>query len=431
MKTTSLAALVALGAFAITLVATHLPLGLIQPLLAVGWSVGLVAGVVTAAGLVVLWRDRAADDRDDLFLRLNRSCSEERLARGEVGLFARFLRAVWPGGWRRFRVGDEVEVRSLAEIQGTLDGNSALEGLPFQPEMVAYCGRRFRVYRRIDKIHDYGRSGLMRRIEHAVSLVGLRCDGAAHGSCQARCSLIWKDAWLRPVSGSIDVRGRSQGDVGAPAALTVEQSARRFSDSRPLESSSPAPPGERRFRCQFTELAAASVPMRAWDIRQDLRPLVAGNVTLFAFGVAILTRLFNQVQRLRHGVTFPWVAKSAGSPVTAAATPVAPGARVKVRGVEEIAMTLDARGRNRGLWFDLDMPKFCGRTYDVAERVEKLIDSRTGRMLHMKSPCLTLGGVAASGEMLRFCSQHEQILWREVWLRPVERDVQTKRTLVS
>jgi len=424
LKTTSLAALVMLGAFAMTLLAMHGLPGLIRPLAAtVGWLVALVAGAVTAAGLVVLWRDRAGNDRDDLFLRLNRSCSEERLARGEVGLLARFLRAVWPVGWRRLRVGDEVEVRSLAEIQRTLDGNAALDGLPFQPEMAAYCGGRFRVYRRIDKIHDYGRSGMMRRIKDAVSLVGLRCDGAAHGSCEARCYLIWKDAWLRPVSGSVDVRGTSQANAGAPAV--------KLSDSRSLESSSPAAPGEKRFRCQFTELAAASAPIRAWDIRQDLRPLVAGNVTLFAFGVAVLTRLFNQVQRLRHGVTFPWVAVSGGSSVSTAATPVAAGARVKVRGVEEIAMTLDVRGRNRGLWFDLDMPKFCGRTYDVAERIERLIDSRTGRMLHMKSPCLTLSGVAASGEMLRFCPQHEQILWREVWLRPVELDVQTKRTLVS
>ena len=27
-----------------------------------------------------------------------------------------------------------------------------------------------------------------------------RCDGSAHGGCQASCLLFWKDAWLKPVS---------------------------------------------------------------------------------------------------------------------------------------------------------------------------------------------------------------------------------------
>ena len=43
------------------------------------------------------------------------------------------------------RVGDIVEVRSEAEILATLDENGRLESLPFMPEMLALCGRRFRV----------------------------------------------------------------------------------------------------------------------------------------------------------------------------------------------------------------------------------------------------------------------------------------------
>jgi len=52
-------------------------------------------------------------------------------------------------------------------------------------------------------------------------------------------------------------------------------------------------------------------------------------------------------------------------------------------------------------------------------------------MLQLKTPCLTLGGVAASGEFLRLCPQHEPIFWREVWLRPAERDVQNPATVAS
>jgi hypothetical protein len=36
---------------------------------------------------------------------------------------------------------------------------------------------------------------------------------------------------------------------------------------------------------------------------------------------------------------------------------------VKVKEKEDIAATLNTRGRNRGLWFDREMTKHCGRAY--------------------------------------------------------------------
>src|SRR5262245_22225337 len=41
------------------------------------------------------------------------------------------------------RVGERVEVRSIDEILATLDDRAALDGLPFMPEMVKFCGRPF------------------------------------------------------------------------------------------------------------------------------------------------------------------------------------------------------------------------------------------------------------------------------------------------
>ena len=52
------------------------------------------------------------------------------------------------------RPGDWVEVRSEQEILSTLDDGAALDGLVFMPEMLAFCGRRFRVYKRADKTCD-------------------------------------------------------------------------------------------------------------------------------------------------------------------------------------------------------------------------------------------------------------------------------------
>src|SRR5262245_45039589 len=42
-------------------------------------------------------------------------------------------------------------VSSEAEILATLDERGAIDGLPFMPEMLAYCGKRLRVELRADK----------------------------------------------------------------------------------------------------------------------------------------------------------------------------------------------------------------------------------------------------------------------------------------
>src|ERR1700757_665267 len=101
---------------------------------------------------------------------------------------------------RRVRVGEMVEVRSKAEIIATLDERGRLDSLPFMPEMFQYCGQRFPVYKRAHKTCDTV-SGNYRSLtlEDGVHL-DLRCDGSAHGGCQAACLLFWKEAWLRPVA---------------------------------------------------------------------------------------------------------------------------------------------------------------------------------------------------------------------------------------
>src|ERR1700675_2894438 len=45
----------------------------------------------------------------------------------------------------RLRRGDVVEVRSEEEILRTLDPSGKLGALPFMPEMLRFCGKRFRV----------------------------------------------------------------------------------------------------------------------------------------------------------------------------------------------------------------------------------------------------------------------------------------------
>src|SRR5512138_4010358 len=93
------------------------------------------------------------------------------------------------------RVGDEVEVRSAREILETLDDTGSLGALPFMPEMLQYCGRRFVVSATADRICDtIDYAGTM-RLPDAVLLADVRCDGAGHGGCEAECRVFWKEAW--------------------------------------------------------------------------------------------------------------------------------------------------------------------------------------------------------------------------------------------
>src|SRR5487761_2326685 len=104
---------------------------------------------------------------------------------------------------RQLKVGDWVEVRSEGEILQTLDLKGQLDGMPFMPEMFAFCRQRFQVYKRAHKTCDPVFPVRGRRVERAVHL-DTRCSGVAHGGCQAGCLFFWKEAWLKPVKSNSD-----------------------------------------------------------------------------------------------------------------------------------------------------------------------------------------------------------------------------------
>ena len=63
------------------------------------------------------------------------------------------------------RAGELVEVSSEDEILATLDERGELDGLPFMPEMLQFCGRRFRVAKQAFKLCDTINGGGMHRME--------------------------------------------------------------------------------------------------------------------------------------------------------------------------------------------------------------------------------------------------------------------------
>src|SRR5690348_13291595 len=150
------------------------------------------------------------------------------------------------------RVGEWVEVRPLEEILATLDQEGCLDALPFMPEMAQHCGGRFTVFRVAHKTCDNIESYHNRRMKDAVHLE-LRCDGSAHGGCQAKCLFFWKEAWLRRVSGPKP--------IDAPAANPVvsghsaEKAPARCNLAalhRATRHTAKADDGEIVYRCQST-----------------------------------------------------------------------------------------------------------------------------------------------------------------------------------
>jgi hypothetical protein len=302
-----------------------------------------------------------------------------------------------------------VEVRCEREILGTLDENGKLDGMPFMPEMLQFCGRRFRVFRRADKTCDTVSTYTSRRLTNTVHLEGLRCDGAHHGGCQAGCLLFWKEAWLtRPGGGNRAVEPRGGLSRADLEVLTTRQD--------------PTSEHDRVFVCQATELPTATTPLAWWDPRQYWRELRSGNVRLGTFMRALAIAWFNAMQRRLGGRQYPHVA-GAGDKTPSGRLDVQPGELVRVRPRDEILATLNAKHRNRGLWFDVEMVPYCGGEYRVLRRVTQIVDERTGKMKQLPGDCIILEGVACQGCLSRnrlFCPRSIYAYWREIWLERVQ-----------
>ena len=319
------------------------------------------------------------------------------------------------------RVGQLVEVRSADEIMATLDENGELDSLPFMPEMLQYCGRRLRVGKVAHKLCDtMTRSGI-RRMEDAVHLEDVRCDGGSHGGCQAACLIYWKTAWLRPVEAT----------DAAPSAAAIEPNPTimlRLTDvsQRPADSD-----GAARYRCQATELLRAApdvLPVR--DLRQYVDDVRFGNVgvawTIRAFLVGLFDRYQHHTRRrlprwllFRGGRSWGFLHGDADRTPTAFLN-LQPGELVRIKSKSEIAETLNKDLLNRGMGFDAEMSRFCGRVATVARRVDHILDEKTGRMIHMKNPCIVLEGIVCEGAFNASCPRSIPAYWREIWLERVE-----------
>jgi hypothetical protein len=319
-----------------------------------------------------------------------------------------------PGRQQPLRRGDIVEVRPAAEIAATLDEDGVLDDMPFMPEMLQYVGRRFTVSRRVEKICDTIAATGSRRMHDTVYLENLRCDGSGHGGCQAGCRIYWKEAWLRRVDDgaeAVDGSGNSTSEL-EQLALKGTRVVREVDGEQ-----------QEVWRCQATEALRATEPLKTSDVRQYFRELKVRNIGFLRF-LRVASRGFVMEVASRVGVIGALPLHGEGSePASPEPLNLQPGELVRVRSADEIAPTLDANGFNRRLSFDREMLPYCGGTYRVRDRVERIIDERTGRMLRIPGDCLILDGVVCTGHCSVgrwFCPREVYPYWREAWLRRVE-----------
>ena len=92
-----------------------------------------------------------------------------------------------------------MEVKSLAEIKATLDGEGKNRGLSFTPEMACYCGGKFRVAGRVEKLIIEW-TGQMRRVRDTATLEGVTCHGHFARRCPRGCFHLWREVWLKRVT---------------------------------------------------------------------------------------------------------------------------------------------------------------------------------------------------------------------------------------
>ena len=318
---------------------------------------------------------------------------------------------------RRFRAGDRVLVRSPEEILSTLDADGTLDGVPFMPEMLDWCGKPFRVQRRVEKtcvdVAPTVYSGGLRRFpaNDVVILDGPRCDGHGHDGCKHGCRIFWKEAWLRPM------------DNGAATPQRSETGLDKLRVRLKVKSD------ENHYFCQSTELfkATEAFPGRHkfWWVRIPFREIRNGDRSVLEILKLIVLLYW---ARLWRAATEPWFC-GPHLQTPSESLDLKPGDVVRVKSRAEIVETLDRNSRNRGMAIWYEVTRCCESVAEIRSRVDRIIEERTGKMRELHDTVTlqnlgnneTLGDECLCQNQLGDCPRGELIYWREIWLERANR----------
>ena len=113
--------------------------------------------------------------------------------------------------------------------------------------------------------------------------------------------------------------------------------------------------------------------MRLSDVSQYVLDVSSGNASVPFVARSVLIGLFNRFQglsrrrlperlRIKGGLRWGFVEGRSGNPTPTEILDLQPGEIVRIKSREQIMATLNMDLLNRGMGFDVEMARFCGRT---------------------------------------------------------------------
>jgi len=97
------------------------------------------------------------------------------------------------------KAGDYVRVKSIEEIEATLDSFNELKGCAFLADMYQYCDTTQKVFIKVERFLDE-RDYKVKTARGLYYLENLFCTGTkVFGRCDRRCFFFWRAEWLEKV----------------------------------------------------------------------------------------------------------------------------------------------------------------------------------------------------------------------------------------
>lgn len=98
------------------------------------------------------------------------------------------------------KAGEMVRVKSIEEIEATLNNLGATKGCTFMADiMTPYCGTVQRVLKPMERFVDE-RDLRVKKCKGIVLLDGVMCEGTtAFGRCDRSCHMFWREDWLEKI----------------------------------------------------------------------------------------------------------------------------------------------------------------------------------------------------------------------------------------
>ena len=288
-----------------------------------------------------------------------------------------------------------VEIKKPSEILNTLDSEGSLNKLPFMPEMIQFCGKRFSIKTKVEKTCVVSKGVKAFANQDIVFLENLRCDGSFHDGCQARCMIFWNEKWLKTVDKD-----------GEETEVNSEEMNELMTNLKTKGSNN-------TYFCQSTQLNKATVEISVFE-------------RLFKLWKEIKSNSIGKIESL-NSIIYPlwWRLRYKQLAGNQKRTPdqslnLNPGEIVEVKSFDDIKATLNKYSRNKGLEFHYDMKQYCGKRFKVKNRIDRLINEVDGKMLYLKNTVILDEVTCDFAYRFLGCSRSIYKYWREVWLNRIK-----------